>query len=50
MIVLLPNQLFPENELPENEVTLIEHEKYFQSNFHSQKLILHRASMEAYSD
>ena len=51
MILLLPNQLFPEKHLPEDEVTLIEHPKYFtDKNFHKQKLVLHKASMKAYQE
>jgi len=50
MILLLPNQLFPEKALPEEKIALIEHEKFFNPNFHKQKLILHRASMKAYQE
>lgn len=51
MIVLLPNQLFPGEQLPDDEVTLIEHPKFFtHKDYHKQKLVLHRASMQAYRD
>ncbi len=51
MILILPNQLFPEKNLPEDEVTLIEHPKFFtDKKFHKQKLVLHKASMKAYQE
>jgi len=50
MILLLPNQLFPINKIPEEEITLVEHEKLLQERFHKQKLILHRASMQDYQE
>jgi deoxyribodipyrimidine photolyase-related protein len=51
MILLLPNQLFPKEKIPENELTLIEHPKFFtDKDFHKQKLILHKASMTAYQE
>ncbi|MFB6158581.1 MAG: cryptochrome/photolyase family protein, partial [Candidatus Nanohalobium sp.] len=48
--IILPNQLFPE---PVDEVKkyLVEHKRYFTDfNFHRKKLVLHRASMKAYSE
>ncbi len=51
MILLLPNQLFPEEILPEEEVTLVEHPKFFtDKKFHKQKLVLHKASMQTYKE
>jgi len=51
MILLLPNQLFPEKFLPENDITLFEHPKFFtDKKFHKQKLLLHKASMQAYQE
>ena len=48
--MLLPNQLFPEQHLPDENIKLIEYPKLFNENFHKQKLILHRASMKAYRE
>jgi len=50
MLLLLPNQLFPKKCLPENEIILIEHSKFFDPRFHKQKLVLHKASMKAYQN
>ncbi len=50
MILLLPNQLFPKDKIPEEEILLVEHKKFLQERFHKQKLILHRASMKAYQE
>lgn len=51
MILLLPNQLFPEEKLPKDKVTLVEHPKFFtDKRFHKQKLLLHRASMQTYQE
>lgn len=48
--ILFPHQLY--GELPAaGHIHLVEDELYFrQYNFHQQKLLLHRASMEAYAD
>ena len=47
--IILPNQLFPE-PLEEEDKYLIEHSRYFTDfSFHKKKLVLHRASMKAYS-
>ena len=46
--VLLPNQLFPG---PDQGSIVIEHPKFFsQYRYHKQKLVLHRASIDAYTD
>jgi len=51
MILLLPNQLFPEHKLSEDDITLVEHPKFFtDKKFHKQKLLLHKASMQAYQE
>jgi deoxyribodipyrimidine photolyase-related protein len=48
--IILPNQLF-DTPVDQEEKYLIEHPKYFtDKDFHKQKLILHRASMKAYSE
>lgn len=50
-VIILPNQLFEENELIDNKTTvyLLEHPVYFQLyNFHKLKLVLHRATMKEY--
>ncbi|WEL23221.1 cryptochrome/photolyase family protein [Candidatus Nanohalovita haloferacivicina] len=48
--IILPNQLFPE-PVDEDIKYLVEHSRYFTDfNFHRKKLILHRASMKAYSE
>lgn len=49
--VILPNQLFKQNPIltPKRMVFLVEEWHYFnQSNFHKEKLVLHRASMKFY--
>ena len=48
--IILPNQLFPE-PVEEDKKYLVEHSRYFTDfKFHKKKLILHRASMKAYSE
>ncbi|MFB6215416.1 MAG: cryptochrome/photolyase family protein [Candidatus Aenigmatarchaeota archaeon] len=48
--IILPNQLFPK-PLDEEKKYLVEHPKFFTSkNFHKKKLVLHRASMNAYAE
>ncbi|MFB6099985.1 MAG: cryptochrome/photolyase family protein, partial [Candidatus Nanohalobium sp.] len=48
--IILPNQLFPE-PVEEDTKYLVEHSRYFTDfKFHRKKLILHRASMKAYSE
>ncbi|MFB6116182.1 MAG: cryptochrome/photolyase family protein, partial [Candidatus Nanosalina sp.] len=48
--IILPNQLFPK-PVDEDKKYLVEHSRYFTDfNFHKKKLILHRASMKAYSE
>jgi len=51
--LILPNQLFAQHPgiSKDRLVILIEHHRYFSDfKFHKQKLILHRASMQAYCD
>lgn len=51
--IIFPHQLFKEHPAlgPDRKVVLIEETLFFnQYNFHRQKLLLHRASMKAYSD
>ena len=48
--IILPNQLF-QTPVNEEKKYLIEHSRYFTDfNFHRKKLMLHRASMKAYSE
>ncbi len=48
--IILPNQLFPE-PVEEEKKYLIEHSRYFTDfRFHRKKLVMHRASMKAYSE
>lgn len=52
-ILILPTQLFENHPLLEksNRIILVEFERYFSAfNFHKQKLILHRATMQIYRD
>jgi len=47
--IILPNQLFPE-PVDEERKYMVEHSRYFTDfQFHKKKLILHRATMKAYS-
>jgi deoxyribodipyrimidine photolyase-related protein len=47
--IILPNQLFSQ-PIDEDRKYLVEHSRYFTDfSFHKKKLILHRASMKAYS-
>jgi deoxyribodipyrimidine photolyase-related protein len=53
IVIILPHQLFADNPLldKKKEIHLIEHPRYFTDfNFHKQKLLLHRASMQEYYD
>ena len=46
-LIVLPNQLFKEVFNFDGQIILIEHPHFFtRLNFHKQKLILHRASMQ----
>ncbi|MDY6778382.1 MAG: cryptochrome/photolyase family protein, partial [Candidatus Nanohaloarchaea archaeon] len=46
--IILPTQLFPE-PLQDGRQYLVEHPRYFTDfDFHKQKLVLHRASMQTY--
>jgi len=48
MHILFPHQLVPD---PPEDAVLIEHPRFFTEHaFHVQKLVLHRASMQAYRD
>jgi deoxyribodipyrimidine photolyase-related protein len=48
--IILPNQLFPE-PVNEDRKYIVEHSRYFTDfDFHRKKLMLHRASMTAYSE
>ncbi|MBC5793541.1 MAG: cryptochrome/photolyase family protein, partial [Nanohaloarchaea archaeon] len=48
--IILPNQLFPE-PVEAGRKYLVEHSRYFTDfKFHRKKLVLHRASMKAYSE
>ncbi|MFB6245784.1 MAG: cryptochrome/photolyase family protein [Candidatus Nanohaloarchaea archaeon] len=48
--IILPNQLFDE-PVDEDKKYLVEHPRFFsEHDYHGKKLVLHRASMKAYSD
>jgi len=51
-VIILPNQLYKEHPLLDDskQIYLVEEDTYFTKyNFHKKKLILHRASMKAYT-
>jgi deoxyribodipyrimidine photolyase-related protein len=46
-LIILPNQLFKTNFEFDGQIILVEHPHFFtRLNFHKQKLVLHRASMQ----
>lgn len=52
-VLILPTQLFEQHPLlaTQSKIILVEFERYFSAfNFHKQKLILHRATMQMYRE